>query len=46
MGHVWTRIETHTRIWRKNLKEGDYLEESGVRGRIIIKWIIKKKAVG
>jgi len=25
------------RFWRKNLKEGDYLEELGVRGRIIIK---------
>jgi hypothetical protein len=30
----------------KNLKEGDYLEELGVQRRKIIKWIIKKKAVG
>jgi len=46
MGHVWTRTETPARIWRKNLKEGDYLEESGVRGRIIKKWTIKKKRWG
>jgi hypothetical protein len=38
--------EMHARFLRKNLKEGDYLEELGVRGRIIIKWIIKKRRWG
>jgi hypothetical protein len=31
-----------TVIWRKILKEGDWLEDIGLDKRIILKWILKK----
>jgi hypothetical protein len=32
----------HTGLWG-DLREGEHLEEPGVDGRIILKWIFKKR---
>jgi len=36
------RGEVHTGFWWGGLMEGDHLEDLGVGGRIILKWILKK----
>jgi hypothetical protein len=34
--------EVHTGFWWRDLRERDHLEDLGVDGRIILKWIFKK----
>jgi hypothetical protein len=34
--------EVDTRFWWRNLRERGHLEDPGVDGRIILKWILKK----
>jgi hypothetical protein len=33
--------EVHKRFWWEYLTEGDHLEDLGVDGRIILKWIFR-----
>jgi hypothetical protein len=40
--HLRGTGEVHTGFWWGNLRDGDHLEDLGVYGRIILKWIFKK----
>ena len=42
MWHVWGTVEVHTGLWWEDLRERDHLENVGVDGRIILKWIFKQ----
>jgi hypothetical protein len=42
MLRVWGRGEVHTGNWWGNLRDRYYLKDLGVRGRVILKWILKK----
>jgi len=39
-------VEVYTGFWWENLRERDYLEDTGVDGRIILRWIFRKWNVG
>jgi len=43
---VWGRGEVYTGLWWENLREIDHLEDPGVDGRIILRWIFRKCDVG
>jgi hypothetical protein len=36
------RGDVHTGFWWVNIKERDHLEDPGVDGRIILRWILRK----
>jgi hypothetical protein len=44
--HVWHKGEMHCGFWWRDLRERNHLEHRGVDGRIILKWIFKKKDGG
>jgi len=42
MWHALEAGEVHTRLWWGDLRERDDLEDLGLDGRTILKWIFKK----
>ena len=40
--HLWGIVEVYTRFWWGNLRERDHLEDPGVDGKIILRWIFRK----
>ena len=35
--------DVHAGFWWGNLKEGDHIEDLGIDGRMMLKWILKKQ---
>jgi len=42
MCHVGDRGESYSGFWWGNLRERDHLGETGIDGRIILRWIFRK----
>jgi len=40
------KSKLYTEFWCRKLRERDYLEDAGVEGRIIVKWIFRMLNVG
>ena len=38
--------EVHTRFWWGNMRERDHLEDTGLDGRIILKWNFRRAWTG
>jgi hypothetical protein len=41
MWHVWETGKVHAGFWWGNLRERDHLEDLGIDGRTLLKWIFK-----
>jgi hypothetical protein len=46
MQHLWGRRDIHTGFRWGNTREGNYLEDPGIDGRIILKWIFETWDMG
>jgi len=46
MWHVWWRGEAYTGFLWETLRGRDHLEDPGVDGRIILRWIFRKWGCG
>ena len=42
MWQVWGRVKMHVVFWWGNLREETDLEDVGVDGKIILKWVLNK----
>jgi hypothetical protein len=36
------RAYMHTGVWLGNVQERDHVEEIGIDGRVVLKWVLKK----
>jgi len=47
-GHIarMGRVDIYTGLWWGNLRERDHLEDPGIDGRIILRWILRNWDVG
>jgi hypothetical protein len=43
---VWERVEVYTGCWWGNLREKNHLNDPGINGRIILRWIFRKWDMG
>jgi hypothetical protein len=46
MWHIWGMGEAYMWFWCTGLRERDHLEDPGIDGRIILRWIFRKWDVG
>jgi len=46
MQHVWVRGVGYTGFWWGNLRDRDHLQDPGIDGRIILRWVFRKWDVG
>ena len=42
MWHIWGTGEMHIGFWWGDLRERDHMEDLGLDGRIILKWVLKE----
>jgi len=46
MYQVWRRGEAYVGLWWGNMRERDHLEDTGIDGSIISRWIFRKWGEG
>jgi hypothetical protein len=44
--YIYGRLEVYTGLWWRNQRKRDHLEDPGVDGRILLKWVFRKLDVG
>ena len=42
MWHIWGTGEVHRGFWWGDLRERDHMEDLGLDGRIILKWVLEE----